>query len=168
MKRRKKYSILLALLTILVFTFISIFFVDILTLFDKYQLIKYSYFVDIYNGDVGISKSIFLFWFIILGIDLIFKNTINKISKNSDFYLLCLVLIIISSYTSSLIVHSDRIFYYLIYPYIFLIIPKIPYELNKNNNKKIIYILFILLFIIYWVYMIIINNYNMTLPYVFA
>lgn len=167
LKKNNKHSIIISLFVVIMVTFISLEFHNILLILGNLFSFKYTSYLEVYTSVAGINKTIFFFWLVFVLINIIFKNSLKSITNNYDFYSLCSIIVLISSYTSTLILHSDRIFYYFCFPYLFLIIPQLPNNLIRRENKIFVYLLLIFLLSFYWFFTIVLNNFNMTYPYVF-
>lgn len=162
----KKISKIVYAMVIVLFLISSVLALDFLNYIASNSITRFSYMIDLYRNEIGISKLTLFQWLIVYFIFIFNSNTIKNISNNYLYYRLSIIIMIISSYITTIVLHIDRVFYYLSFPFVFVILSRIPYF---AENKKKNYLLFIIgiTFLLIWIYTIVIKNYNETMPYTF-
>lgn len=97
------------------------------------------------------------------------KNILKDRIPNFRFYSYISLLCIFILQLGAVVKYSERIGYYLFYPILFLVIPKLaPLSLNKIKKIELRNCIIIFsVFIIYWFFWIVLLQYHDTYPYVF-
>lgn len=110
----------------------------------------------------------FTYLFIILAIN---KNILkNKDKEGYEFFIFSSLLFIFILQFGTIIKFSERMGYYLIYPAIFIEIPKLTISpINGKTSKEMLIntLILISLFLFYWFYWIIFLGYHATYPFKF-
>lgn len=166
---KKSKKIFLNFLVFLFLVLMAVKFENIISLLSLNSEFRYKNYISKYgliNGKIGIIR--LSFWIFILLLCWAYKKNIAFYEKNYIFYLFIGFASILSFYINSKILYSERIFYYLTYPFIFIILSRLPANMKYDYNKKSIFIIISVVFILYWFYAIPINNWNNTFPYAFS
>lgn len=165
-KLKKLFKIFLVAVTVFGILFIS----DLLPLIklfgfssDKIAL-YYHYIRPTFN--ISIPNTLFyLFIMILVHFN---KNKLSFSDKNYSFYSFISLLSLVVLQAGAIITYADRISFYLFYPILFIIIPKLSFgKNNKTKNALLINLLIIIIFILYWVVWIVILKYHQTFPYIY-
>ena len=136
----------------------------------SFNLLDYRYysFTSIYlrnSADVDwITTLICLFVFILM---LLNKKMLSENLKYVDFYIIMLVFGLILNQTSNFITYAQRIAFYFYCPCFLIVLPQFAIKNGSCvRRKELIYsIAVFLLFAVYFIWSIMINNSNNTLPY---
>lgn len=169
-KTRKKTAIIIAI--VLLFAVVSFNLKGILSCLSNIigTFAGFGRYVDYVNkySSGGFKWKQLTMWVIYLIIYLFSAKNMKKHTNNYYFYLTILVISLFGFYTETVIQYTHRFFIYFGYPFLYLIVPKMPYCF-KEKWKKILMLLFIILISIsFWVSSSAIGNGNKTMPYKFS
>ncbi|MCM1059369.1 MAG: EpsG family protein [Eubacterium sp.] len=122
--------------------------------------LRNSFDVDLITTLIGLSVLILM---------LINKKMLSENLRYVDFYIIMLILGLVTQQASNFISYAQRISLYFYMPCFFIVLPQFAIKnVNYVRKKELIYsIAAFSIFLIYFVWSILINNSNQTLPYLF-
>ncbi len=166
LSNKNKYILKLGILTFLI---LMIFFIPKALPLLKYVGVsaeKVNFYLIMFSskgmGSFPITYTIY--YAAILIIMFLYKKYYKKIDKEYEFYQFLLIIGIVILQYNIYIQFAFRLSYYFIYPAIFNEIPKC-YHLGKNEKITKFDILIAIAFAAYWMYWVLIVNYDGTIPY---
>lgn len=108
-----------------------------------------------------------LFYIVIFLIVDTCSERLKKSINDYNFYRLISILSIILLQLGAAVKFMDRITFYIFYPLIFLIIPKLSFNKYMNKKEFVLSLFIYFLFVAYWIYWIVFLGYHGTYPFVF-
>ena len=167
MPEKKKLIIQISIFVVLLL--LAIFLVPLLSWLGSTFNLKYGSYATVWlkKGGSIIGKAVLLKALFLIGFTYYYRDNFKKITKNYAYYFYILFIFLLSSYTNALIEHSNRIYFYLMYPYIMLLIPRLPDTFKSKKVKYIMISAIIIIFSAYWLYYYCYLGYNHTVPYIF-